>query len=234
LLQKTCGQARFGDLPKSQLLGRPLAFRSYGKGLFLYEAGAETPLVEFALGMTGQFHLRRRLDKWKRHYFLSISLGDAEVFFADPRRFGRVQTPRDTAFALGGYSEELGFWKITKPRLPTGFLKKSRVSWLLDAGDQTGVGNYMANEALGRLGLSPFEPCRDEREAILLLRKCAAIASASYRRGGNSFGSGYYRLNGAEGAYASRCRFYQNPRVPRTMFRGRPVFTYFVAGSSED
>ena len=183
--------------------------------------------------MTGQFHLQRRLDKWKRHYFLSLTLGETTVFFADPRRFGRIQAPRDVKFAVGGYSEKLGFWKNPKPIPPLGFLKKNRVSWLLDSGDQTGIGNYMANEALGRLGLSPFEPCRDEKEAILLLRKCASIASASYRKGGNSFGSGYYRLNGTEGSYASSCRFYQNLEVPRTIFRGRPVYSQFSAGNSE-
>jgi len=193
-----------------ELVGREICFRSFGKGLFLYAEGDSSPVLEFALGMTGQFHLQRRTDKWKRHYFVALSLGDAEIFFADPRRFGRVQAPRDVKFAVGGYSEERGFWKRVPSAVPAGFLKKSRVSWLLDAGDLTGIGNYMANEALGRLGLSPFEPCADDEEARRLLKKCAAIAAASFGKGGNSFGSGYFRLDGREGEYASHCRFYQN------------------------
>ena len=94
-------------------------------------------------------------------------------------------------------------------------------------GEDTGVGNYMANEALGRLNLSPFQPSRSLEEARRVLKKCAEVAEMSFKWGGNSFGTGYYRLDGTEGAYARFCRFYQNNRVRRRMFRGRPIFTKF-------
>jgi formamidopyrimidine-DNA glycosylase len=209
------------------LKGKRIFFRSEGKALLLFSKISKVPLLEFRLGMTGQFHLERKGGHWKRHYFLTITFERGSVHYGDPRRFGRVLLPQGLAHRLGGYSESRGFSIEEVTAIPPGSLKKSKITWLLDSGDQTGVGNYMANEALGRLKLSPFTPCRNLKEAARVLTMCGEIAYESFHHGGNSFGSGYYRLTGEEGQYAKACRFYQNPNVPRVIFARRPVYTHF-------
>lgn len=85
----------------------------------------------------------------------------------------------------------------------------------------------MANEALGQLNLSPFTPCKNEKEARTLLTKCRDIAAQSLRYNGSSFGSGYFLLNGDEGGYLKYCQYYKKSEIPRHIFNGRPVFTKF-------
>lgn len=211
------------------LVGKRISFHSGGKALHLYSGKGETPLLEFRLGMTGQFQLSQTPGKWQRHYFLRIQFKDQAIYYADPRRFGRIGAPQSLNNILGGFDPKRGFWINPKTVVTEGYLKKPKITWLLAAGDQTGVGNYMANEALGRLNLSPFSPCRDRAEALKILKMCRKVAADSYHQGGNSFGSGYFRLNGEEGQYSRFCRFYQNPKIPRQLFRGRPVFSKFTS-----
>lgn len=87
---------------------------------------------------------------------------------------------------------------------------------------------HNCNEALGRLQLSPFEPVKDFNEALEILRECGKIAQRSFELGGNSFAGGYVRFDGTLGTFANECLFYQNPKVPKTIFRGRPVYSYFL------
>lgn len=211
-------------------IGKTVSFRSFGKALWLIDHRINLPSVEFRLGMTGQFQLTTN-SNWKRHYFIRFDFGDTSVFYADPRRFGRVLVPSTPDFALGGFSNG-AFFCHKYSFLPPGYATKPRISWLLDNGEKTGVGNYMANEALGRLNLSPFEPCTGPAEARHILRECLKIARQSFRSGGNSFGSGFYMLNGIEGQYGRHCRFYRNPSISRIMFRGRPLYTTFLRSTS--
>ncbi len=209
------------------LVKQSIQFHAHGKALQLHTSGSEQPLLEFRLGMTGQFHLSKKSADWRRHYFLALHFEKNIVYYADPRRFGRIIEPIHSSCALGGFSPEKGFWTRDKVIVPDGFKTLPRITWLLSNGDQTGVGNYMANEALGALNLSPFLPCSTVGEAKTILKKCRDIARKSYKYGGNSFGSGYYSLNGDEGKYSRFCRYYQNQQVPRYIFRGRPVFSHF-------
>lgn len=211
------------------LLGKNIAFCSTGKALQLFEKESAIPLLEFRLGMTGQFHLMKKADEWRRHYFLSISFDNQAFHYADPRRFGRILDPQEPQDTLGGFDRTRGFWTNSKIFVPDGFLTLPKIVWLLSNGAQTGVGNYMANEALGALNLSPYVPCRSYKEAEKILQKCRDIAHKSFKHGGNSFGSGYFLLNGKEGQYSKFCRFYQNPQIPRQIFRGRPVYSNFSA-----
>lgn len=110
--------------------------------------------------------------------------------------------------------------------------RKPRISVLLDSGPHSGIGNYLANEALGELDLSPFEPFRNAEEFKLTVNTCGKIAIQSFVLGGNSFNGGYYQLDGSEGIFADEMRFYQQPGIPRHQFRGRPVYTRFNPSSS--
>lgn len=217
----------------STLVGQHVTFASNGKALHLFKKGTAKPKVEWRLGMTGQFHRIPAPGKWKRHYFLELKFGSETVYYADPRRFGRLKLPEKTEFCLGGYSSKDGFWSARKPPLPSGFLNRPRIAWLLSNGEKTGIGNYMANEALGKLDLSPFEVCRNEREARMLLQECQEIARRSFKFNGNSFGSGYYRLDGSVGRFLNRCAFYQNSKIKRHTFQGRPVFSNFSPRSKK-
>ncbi|MBC7457602.1 MAG: hypothetical protein H7235_04945, partial [Bdellovibrionaceae bacterium] len=208
------------------LLGRKIIFQSAGKVLLLFDIKHSTkPLLEIRLGMTGTFRLHNNIHKWKKHCFMILETNNVKIHYFDPRRFSRVVSPKVSEYAIGGYSVSKGFQFKKTIKAPKGFLKKPRITWLLTSGHQTGVGNYMANEALGRMNLSPFEPCKNELEAIRLLKKCADVANASINHGGNSFGTGYFQLNASEGKYARYCRYYQNPDIPKKTFKGRPVFS---------
>jgi formamidopyrimidine-DNA glycosylase len=210
------------------IVGKKVFFESAGKALFMFSHDNELePLLEFRLGMTGQFQLTKKPGKWKRHYFLSIKVGNNEIHYADPRRFGRTKLPKLSTHALGGYKRNKGFWTRKDIVLPDGYLKTPKISWLLTNGDKTGVGNYMANEALGLLNLSPFTPCRDEKEARAILKKCREIAAKSFIYGGNSFGSGYYLLSGAEGGFGEHCKYYGKTGICKSLFKGRPVFSKY-------
>lgn len=210
-----------------QVRGRQIKFSSAGKALQLYMKKTKAPLVEFRLGMTGQFHMSKKPGVWGRHYFLCLHFEDCTVYYADPRRFGRVIKPRSSDLVLGGYDSSDGLWKQKNLTLPEGYLTKSRISWLLSNGDKTGVGNYMANEALGILKLNPFKPCRNKQEARAILKQCQVIAGRSFKFNGNSFGTGYFILNGEEGSFSQFCKFYGNKSVNKYLFNGRPVFTTF-------
>lgn len=207
------------------LVGCFIKFSSAGKALHILKDGL--PHIECRLGMTGQFHEAAKPGKWKRHYFFVLQFENQTVYYADPRRFGRIIFPKSTEYSLGGFSENNGFWKQKPLLLPNGYLRKPRISWLLGTGELTGIGNYMANEALGRLDLSPYKPCRSKEEAQKLILECLKVARYSFKNGGNSFGTGFYSLNGLEGKYAKHCKFYQNPNLKRQIFQGRPVFSRF-------
>lgn len=213
-----------------ELVGQRVMFFSEGKALHLAVAcGDSKPILEVRLGMTGAFTLKKPVGRWKRHCFLEIETGNGSVFYVDHRRFGRFKVPTTDlqSMAIGGYSFQRGFWTTKEPSPPSGFDRRSRVSWLLGYGDSTGVGNYMANEALGRANLSPFDTCTDEKEAKKILALCGKIAKESFALGGNSFGTGYFRLTGEEGRYIRKCRFYRNPEIPKILVGGRPVFSTF-------
>ena len=184
--------------------------------------------------MTGQFRTSLVPKEHRRHHFMTLQWGQIQCHFLDFRRFSRVRAEQpDHGDALGGFHPRRGFYLHPLARVPAtspvmkGATTTPRISWLLRHGKQTGVGNYLANEALGRLNLSPFFPCRDPKEALTILKMCQHVARQSYRAGGTSFGSGYWRLNGSKGRYAKQLRFYQNPALTRLVFRDRSVYSRF-------
>lgn len=208
--------------------GCKVSFSSEGKSLHLFLENKVEPIIEIRLGMTGQFHLVRKTNHWKRHYFLSLLLSNgSKIYYADPRRFSRFKIPKKNEFYLAGYDKNLGLFENKAAKIPPGYLTKAKISWLLDFGDRTGVGNYMANEALGLLKLSPFTPCSNVIEAKKILKRCLKIAVKSFNCGGNSFNSGHFGLDGSEGKFYQHCRFYMNPSIKRIVFRGRPIYTNF-------
>lgn len=190
--------------------------------------------VKLQLGMTGQFSKREPPALHHAHWFLSLGWSHGECHFTDFRRFARMRIGRPTSgLALGGYSARLGFHlrPLSDPawigRALPGALTTPRISWLLRHGSVTGVGNYLGNEALGRMGLSPFSPCQSMVEASEILRACQNLARASFAAGGTSFGIGYFRLDGSRGRFAEHLRFYRASGITRQAFRNRSVYSCF-------
>jgi formamidopyrimidine-DNA glycosylase len=220
---------RTSQLVLKELIGKRINFSSTGKTLQILVDNKHhySPVLEFRLGMTGGFQLKTPNAQWRHHCFVEFIFDSFSLYYVDPRRFSRTSLPMAHPFSIGGFDPKIGFWTKSKPSPPSNFEKKSRLTWLLNTGGETGVGNYMANEALGRLNFSPFEPCQSRDEAAKLLSVCTEIARESFHHGGNSFSSGYFQLDGTEGRYSEQCKFYQNPEVPRRLYRGRPIFTYF-------
>lgn len=214
------------------LINRRTTISSSGK-LLMIRSGST--VVSIQLGMTGQFRLAPVPPEYEQHHFMSLAWDTAECCFLDFRRFARAKSslPSDHE-ALGGFDPETGFTlrcpAAIARQLPKlqGYLSTPRIRWLLRHGHRTGIGNYLANEALGRLALSPFEPCRDETEALEILRMCQRLAKLSYRAGGTSFGIGYFRLDGSEGTFSKQLAFYKNPRTNRTIFKNRTVYSNFT------
>jgi formamidopyrimidine-DNA glycosylase len=218
-------------------------FASYGKTLIM-EHGDQDLAIK--LGMTGRFSTGASNSK---HTFVRMFFENGTVIeHQDPRRFGRWNTISDEDYdhlkhnCLGWYDpgdmpNQFSALRIQPYnrllRMVSGYRRVPAITWLLKNGPTTGVGNYLANEALGILNINPFEPIRaddaDEEmhTAAELLQVCGEVAKESFAAGGNSFAGGYFRLDGAPGSYESQCQFYQAEGIPRYSFRGRPVYTRF-------
>lgn len=187
----------------------------------------------FRLGMTGRL-IGEVPEGMEKHCFLTMVFEENRmVHYVDFRRFGRVipqgRIPNGAVAGLRGGR----YWRLTHEEILKRLSefspgpKAARHTFLLSSGVETGVGNYLACEALGALGLNPFEPFTSREECAAVLEECGAIAERSFEQGGNSFAGGYVRFNGQYGEFAQQCNFYQNPDVIRTVFRGRPVYSTF-------
>jgi formamidopyrimidine-DNA glycosylase len=214
-------------------VGQSLHFSSLAKTLYLQNV-SDSNKIQFKLGMTGMFQIK----KIQRHGFLVFEFEFKDqkpvtLYYLDYRRFGRVALAKHELLAIAGYSSETGFYVKARQQITEitqslrGIKTKPRITWLLEHGSKTGVGNYLANEALGQLNLSPFLPCVNEKEAVDLLVQVGRIAKKSFQHGGNSFKGGYYRLTGELGDFFKFCKFYRNTELNHYTFRGRPIFTKF-------
>lgn len=211
-------------------------FSSRGKCLLL--CSGQKLVLEIKLGMTGRFvSIDLTQHNKDQHNFFSLHFDNGFVaHYLDFRRFSRLKlvSPSREDFCIGGYEPEIGFYTSPDDEIRHlietsfgDFRRFPRHTWLLKHGPKSGIGNYMANESLGRLNLSPFKNCTTETEASDILHECGKIASESFNAGGNSFAGGYQRLNGENGSYSDHCQFYKNSQVNRYKFRGRPVYTRF-------
>lgn len=218
------------------LVGRRTYISSLAKHLIVRSGTAS---ITIHLGMTGQFRIQDVPEKYRDHHFMTLSWGKNKCFFMDFRRFSRVHVglrPNETA--LGGFDPKHGFFlrsgRDLTQGLPmlTGIQSTPRIAWLLRHGPTTGVGNYLANEALGRLNLSPFDPCLNENEALRVLRMCQRLAQRSFQAGGTSFGIGYFRLDGSEGQFSRQLAFYKNESIRKSTFRNRSVYSRFTRAAN--
>lgn len=218
-----------------KLVGKHIRISSIGKYL-IFRSGPDRLCLR--LGMTGQFRQGIFLKKHDPHHFMSLKWGQLECAYFDFRRFSRLRLmPTKEPLALGGFNSGIGFVLSNLDEIGEDLIKlpglrsTPRISWLLRHGHRTGIGNYLANEALGRLGLSPYEACGNSAEALSIFRMCQRLAVRSYKAGGTSFGIGYFRLDGKQGEFSRQLLFYGKKNVKRVLFRNRPVYSNFKDSS---
>lgn len=200
-------------------VGKPLRIESLGKRVYFGIEGSDRR-IGVHLGMSGDFEAGAPRPERKRHTFLILEWDGARFHYSDYRRFSRMKlSEAPLKHAIGGWDRERGFFfsspkelKKTVEEALKNFRRKPRISWLLEHGKVTGVGNYMANDALGLLDLSPYEPVASVEEAVKLLRKCQKVAATVFRSGGG--------LSGV-------LKFYEAKKVPRALYRGRPLYSRF-------
>lgn len=203
-------------------------WESFGKCLIMRAHGRD---FQFKLGMTGRFMLASHANETdQKHTIFTLSpesLFDQVILYVDYRKFGKVDlltAAEEKLFsenALAGYSDGRFVRRSTKMVKPS--YKKPKISALLEDGSITGVGNYLANEALGELGLNPFTPFEGIHEYSRAITKIIDVAEESYKNSGFSFNGGYALPDGRHGQYKPK----HYKVASRSVFRGRPVYSSY-------
>jgi formamidopyrimidine-DNA glycosylase len=148
----------------------------HGKYL-LIETDKQTLLVH--LGMTGRTLIVAKTTPRPKHTHMVIDLGDRELRFVDPRRFGQIdvvepgkESEHDGLALLGPdglFEPATGEYLFQKSRKKNVSLK----AFVLDQSIIAGVGNIYASEALWRAKLRPTT-----RAKRLTLAKATELAVA--------------------------------------------------------
>lgn len=169
------------------------------------------------LRMSGQLLVRPRdVDPDDRHVHATIDVGnDAHVvWFRDPRTFGELRLLTDGA----PVAPDLFDAGVTGALLAVHAVRR-RVgvkAVLLDqTGALSGIGSYLADEALHRAGISPLVPAGDldvgAWNRILAAARAITIASAAV--GGVTLpDEGWVDLYGQRGEYASELQVHGRDR----------------------
>lgn len=212
-------------------LNSNIKFMSTAKSLIMTLPRVNS-ILHFKLGMSGNFQEVMR-EGFEKHTFWTFKFSnDRTIYFQDPRRFGSVTLQRGMdeqtrALSLGGYNgTEFRLTELTRVYKHLSHMKLSKLpklSWLLSTGKYTGIGNYMANEALGHLDMNPFTAFKNIKEILAVFKKAQEIAEKSYSKGGFSFGGGYYMLNGQPGQYTGD--YYM--KLERQELNNRPVYSRY-------
>jgi len=184
------GHALIQSLRGSQLL----AAHSHGKQL-LFEF-SDGRWLGIHLGMTGELRTGAPKDPAGRHDHLVLQLPTRSLIFGDSRMFGRVRFDRSV-------NAPPAWWSALPPGLLTSGFSPSWISSqlarrprapiksvLLDQSVFPGVGNWMADEILWRLGWHPLtltgqldNPARTalRREVRWVARRALATIGVDWR-----------------------------------------------------
>ncbi|MDZ7673517.1 MAG: DNA-formamidopyrimidine glycosylase family protein [Acidimicrobiales bacterium] len=188
--------------------------RRHGKWIVV---GVDDVVAELGihLRMSGQLLVRSPSDvPGDRHVHAVFDLGEQAVWFRDPRTFGELRVLHGGAPVAADLFDP----SVTAER----YLEHCRrrhvgvKAILLDQlGVASGIGSYLADEALHRAGISPVRPANtlglDAWQRIL--DAVRAITEASTDAGGVTLADeGWVDLRGRPGRYADRLRVHARPR----------------------
>ena len=191
---------KFAAAPADRLLGQKLhCVLRRGKLLGLEFSG---DLLAVHLRMTGGFFLEEQPHTRARFLF------DEPLYFSDPRQFATMQ------FTSSWASLDLGpdLWNVVPGWKPDARYLHSRraiKTTLLDQKVLAGIGNYMADETLWSVGISPFRETREisDDEWSDIIHRALELSRAAHRLGGVSLRD-YKNMLGQEGQGATLLQVY--------------------------
>jgi formamidopyrimidine-DNA glycosylase len=227
LCGRTVSRVHVGDHPGSflirpallarRLVGRRvLGLARHGKYLLAELDDGQRLLVH--LGMTGRLGLASRRTP-DRHTHLRLEFTDRgpELWFTDPRRFGRVgllapgrSHPRLERLGTDALvATEADLWRATRRR------RVAVKTVLLDQSVLAGVGNIYADEALFRVGIRPTRAASrlTRRECRELVAAVKRVFARSIALGGTTVRD-YRDSDGDSGAYQQALRVYGRQGEP--------------------
>lgn len=214
------------------------AVRRIGKYLLIDTDGERSLLVH--LGMTGRLRINRAGDPRANHTHVVLGLGDRELRFSDPRRFGQIDVVTRAKEREHPALSVLGPDALTDGVDPVAFHARSRgkkamlKAFVLDQSVLAGVGNIYASEALWRAKLRPTTRAHKltvESANRLALAISEVIANA-LENGGTSLRD-FVDADGAEGENADYLWVYDRAGEPclrcktvirRSVLQGRATF----------
>jgi formamidopyrimidine-DNA glycosylase len=212
--------------------------RRIGKYLLVDTDRAESILVH--LGMTGRLRIHRKGERRAKHTHLVVSLGERELRFVDPRRFGQIDV-----VGRGVERQHPGLAILGPDPLTDGIdaaallaiAKRRKVSlkaFVLDQGVIAGMGNIYASEALWRAKLKPT--LRSNRLAVPAMARLVAAVREVLQRALENNGTSlrdfvdadgfegdnadYLWVYGREGQPCRRCK----TPIRRTVQQGRATY----------
>ena len=213
------------------------AIRRHGKYLLVDTDRPQSLLVH--LGMTGRFRIQPAPSTRAAHTHLVLGLGQRELRFSDPRRFGqldvfeREQERAHPALAILGPDgldpiDVVAFLAAAKERRTT--LK----AFVLDQGVIAGVGNIYASEALWRAKLRPTKRTKrlTRTAAVLLANAIREVFDRALDNGGTTL-SDFVDADGKAGENAAYLWVYDRagkpcPRcssmIKRSVLQGRATY----------
>lgn len=222
-----------------KLAGATIAgVRRIGKYLLIDTDGERSLLVH--LGMTGRLRIQPKAEPRARHTHVVLDLGERELRFSDPRRFGQVDvvtraTEREhPALAVLGPDPLTDGIDVAAFHARSRGKKASLKAFVLDQSVLAGVGNIYASEALWRAQLRPttrahrLTPVTSKRLADAILE----VLENALTNGGTSLRD-FVDADGAEGENADYLWVYGRdgqpcPRcersIKRTVLQGRATF----------
>ena len=223
----------------NKLVGaRLIAVRRIGKYLLLDTDGDRSLLVH--LGMTGRLRIHKTGEPRANHTHVVFDLGDRELRFSDPRRFGQIDVVTRGAEREHPALAVLGPDALTEGIDPVAFHARSRgkkamlKAFVLDQSVLAGVGNIYASEALWRAKLRPTT--RAHRLTVESAQRLALAISEvlehALSNGGTSLRD-FVDADGAEGENADYLWVYDRAGEPclrcktlirRTVLQGRATY----------
>ena len=204
------------ELVKALIGQSVVAVERQGKYLLLPLSGGRRLLLH--LGMSGQIFGNAEFVP-DRHTHLTLELGGkgAQLYFRDPRRFGRVillepGASHERLERLG--PDALG---LEGPLLHRALQSRSipiKVA-LLDQSVTAGIGNIYADEALHRAGIVPTRAAREVSPArcTRLALAVREVLEAAIERGGSTI-SDFRHPDGSHGSFQSEHRVYGREGQP--------------------
>ncbi len=183
-----------------------------GKYLMLQLAAADAAEadphdLEFIvhLGMTGGFRLEPG-----QHTRVTLTTEDGQqMFFNDPRRFGKMAVVRPGEYATMPTLAAMGPEPLSEDFTEADFVKLAREAgavkpWLLSQKPVSGVGNIYADESLWQAQIHPAQTRLTSAEGKKLYTAIREVMSKAVEAGGSSLGNGvgnYRQHDGVSGLF---------------------------------